>query len=127
MARSYVGHSATRPTSWCVDRPQRPGVGGCLFVGQSRLVASSGDDGTVRIWNADTKKQFSSSLSVGMEGLRTVAVRPGDPSVAAAGGNSTVTFWEPWNLREACRLSRPYVSLSVSAPYLKQQRVASVC
>ena len=26
MARSYVGHSATRPTSWCVDRPQRPGV-----------------------------------------------------------------------------------------------------
>ena len=71
-------------------------VGSVDWSPRGERIASAGDDGTVRVWSVEHRKQLA-ERKLSTQGLRVVRWRPvpGDGSFLAAGGREgVVTLWE---------------------------------
>ena len=69
-------------------------VNAVAFSPDGRLVATAGDDRTVRVWDADTGQQVSVLAGHSQE-VERVAFSPDGARVATASTDGTIRLWEP--------------------------------
>lgn len=62
------------------------------FSSDRTLLASCGQDGTIRLWNIDTKEQVT-SIKVQEKTLYAIAFSPDGKTLATGGRGGTVTLW----------------------------------
>jgi WD40 repeat protein len=68
-------------------------VDGVSFSPDGRMLASAGDDRTIRLWDPRTHKQIGAPLT-GHEGaIHDVAFRPDGRTLASAGDDGTIRLW----------------------------------
>ena len=89
------------------------------FSPDGTLLASAGQDDTVRLWDPASGKQeqVGDPLTGHTDSVTAVAFSP-DGTLLASAGWDGVQLWDPWNTLAACDLAVPYVERDQLAPYL---------
>lgn len=64
------------------------------FSPNGRLLASGGDDRTVRLWNPETGQQIGRPLAGHTDTVRSVAFSPDGAIVASGGDDATIRLWD---------------------------------
>ncbi|MFN2461469.1 MAG: helicase-related protein, partial [Candidatus Velthaea sp.] len=67
---------------------------GVAFSADARTLASAGDDGTVRLWDARTHKQLATPLTGHTDLVFDVAFSPDGRTLASASADKTIRLWE---------------------------------
>lgn len=70
------------------------GVGKAVFSHDGSLVATTSDDGTARIWDAETGREILNLTTGATAFLRAIALSPDGTMVATAGMNNTAILWD---------------------------------
>lgn len=70
------------------------GVGKAVFSPDGSLVATTSDDGTARIWDAETGREVLNLTTDAGSGLRAIAFSPDGTIVATAGMIGTAILWD---------------------------------
>lgn len=86
-----LGHRG-RPPAGRVDRPQNY-ANDVTFSPDGRLLASAGDDLTVRLWNVTTHRRLA-TLTDHTGAVRSVTFAPGGRTLASSGNDCTVRLWD---------------------------------
>jgi WD40 repeat protein len=114
------------PSSRCVVNSGHTGaVLGLAFDGKRGLLFSSGDDGTVRLWDPSRGIPVR-KLQVTQLGARQIAVNPAEPQFAVVVGDGTGSFflsvWDWERERQLYRLplkeDPPFMRFSAQGSYL---------
>ena len=80
--------------SWTLEtRGHRGEVLGLAFRGDGRILATAGDDGTVRLWEADTGRLLRALVGHG-SAVPAVTWSPDGKMLASASRDGTVRFWD---------------------------------
>jgi len=90
----------TRPPAAPSARPSAPAPGRCprwRSAATARLLASAGEDGTVRLWNPATGRPTGPHIHAASAqyGVSAVAFSPDGTLLATAGEDNTVRLWDP--------------------------------
>ncbi|UGQ09077.1 PQQ-binding-like beta-propeller repeat protein [Yinghuangia sp. ASG 101] len=72
------------------------GVKGVAFSPDGNLLATAGEDGTLRLWNPNTRQPASAPLTAATGGsVNGVAFSPNGSLLATAGEDGTLRLWNP--------------------------------
>jgi len=67
-----------------------------------RYIASSGDDGTIRLWNAQTGQPVGAPLRAGSDAVWAVAFSPDGNQLVSAGNDEKLHIWPfPFNAQNS--------------------------
>lgn len=69
-------------------------VFGVAFSSDGKLVATSGHDGTVRLWNVATQEQLGDPMTGHVGSVYTVTFSPDGKSLASVGKDGTARLWD---------------------------------
>jgi len=78
------------------------------FAPGGQTLASSGNDHTVRLWDASSKKQLGAELQTPDDNAGSVAFSPDGKLLAAACLSNTVRVWDIASRRQVAQLSEGY-------------------
>ncbi|WP_437329392.1 eIF2A-related protein [Sorangium sp. So ce381] len=81
----------------------RKGINNIAWSPNGKLLASAGDDQTIRLWNADTGKEIA-RLEGHINFVRTVAWHPDSRLLASGGSDQTVRLWDTSTGKQIARL-----------------------
>ncbi|MFD8559683.1 AAA family ATPase [Streptosporangium canum] len=80
------------------------GVRSVAFTRDGKILASGGDDGTVRLWDVTHRREIA-QLAAGQGGVWPVAFTRDGKTLAGGGGDGTVQLWDVASGREIARLA----------------------
>jgi WD domain, G-beta repeat len=89
-----VGHRGGRAARRSVVRPYGPGAGGFSFSGDGHLLATTGADNAVRLWDVATRQSHGPPLAGHVNWVRSVAFSPDGGLLATASADQRVRLWD---------------------------------
>jgi WD40 repeat protein len=94
------------------------------------MLASGGGDGSVILWDPQSRQQIEELLGGYLGGLASIAFSPDGKMLASASWEGTVILWDvdikPWKER-ACRTASRNLTRSEWAQYLKNEPYHKTC
>jgi WD40 repeat protein len=79
-------------------------VSSLAFSADGLMLATNGDNGTVRLWDVRTRKQIGRPIHAAAKGVYAVAFSPDGHTLATAGRDGKIRLWD---VRSHKRLGRP--------------------
>jgi len=90
------GHAAADgPAIIAVSDPSDHPLDAVVFSPDGQILATAGDDGTVRLWDVATHSQIGAPITASSgNGVDAVAFSPDGRILATAGGDGTARLWD---------------------------------
>jgi WD40 repeat protein/serine/threonine protein kinase len=99
-----------KTTLWDISTRQRIGtlegwayVNCAVFLPEGKVLATTGNDGTLRFWDVDTEKELA-NINAHTGPILSMALSPDGAILATGGADSTIRLWDTSTQQETARL-----------------------